>query len=266
MTTIGRLLKLIGPYRWWIALAILLSFGTIGTSVGLMAMSAYLISKAALSVAVVDLALAITGVRFFAISRAALRYAERYTSHTVTFRILTDLRVWFYESIEPLAPARLQQVRTGDLQARIVNDIETLENFYARVIVPPIVAVLVTALAAIILGFFDWRLAVALVFFLALTGVALPLLTRYLSREATTSAVGYRSTLQAAVTDDILGLPDLIAFGQADASRARIATLTDRLNAEQARLARLRGLSHGLSALFTGLGRADGACCWPFPW
>ena len=73
-----------------------------GSSVGLMAMSAYLISKAALVTEVADLSLAITGVRFFAIARAALRYAERYITHTATFRILTHLRVWFYEAIEPL--------------------------------------------------------------------------------------------------------------------------------------------------------------------
>lgn len=253
MSTLARLLKLIGPFRWWIMLAILLSFGAIGTSVGLMAMSAYLISKAALSFQVVDLALAITGVRFFAISRAALRYTERYVSHTITFRILTRLRVWFYEAIEPLAPARLESYRTGDLQVRIVNDIETLENFYARVIVPPIVAVLVTLLASLILGAFDLRLAGSLVVFLALTGVALPLLTRHLSHESAASAAAQRGIVQAAVTDDLLGLADLLAFGQADRSRGRIATLTGRLQQEQTRLARLRGLSHGITALFTGL-------------
>lgn len=218
-----------------------------------MAMSAYLISKAALAFQVTDLALAITGVRFFALSRAALRYTERYVGHTVTFRILTNLRVWFYEAIEPLAPARLQQERSGDLQARIVGDIGTLENFYARVIVPPITAVLVTVLASIILGAFDARLALALVSFLALTGVVLPLASRAIGRDTAAATVALRGELQAAVADNILGLPELVAFGQAAQSQARIARLTRALDQEQARLARLRGISHGLSALFTGL-------------
>ncbi|MCB0235787.1 MAG: thiol reductant ABC exporter subunit CydC, partial [Anaerolineae bacterium] len=97
---------------------------------------------------------------------------ERYVTHLATFRILTRLRVWFYRAIEPLAPARLQTVRSGDLLARIGADIETLENFYIRVIVPPLVAVLVTGLACAILGYFDVILAVALLVFLLLTGVA----------------------------------------------------------------------------------------------
>ena len=105
MSTFARLLKLLTPFKWWVAFAVLLSFLTIGSSVGLMAMSAYLISKAALVTDIADIALAITTVRVFAIARAAFRYLERYYTHTATFRILAHLRVWFYASIEPLAPA-----------------------------------------------------------------------------------------------------------------------------------------------------------------
>src|SRR5947209_20450129 len=98
MTTFGRLLKLMAPFKWWVALSVLLTFLTVGSSVGLMAISAYLISRAAIVTNVADIALAITTVRVFAISRALFRYAERYVTHRSTFRILTHLRVWFYES------------------------------------------------------------------------------------------------------------------------------------------------------------------------
>ena len=167
MNRTGRLLRLLAPFRWGIALAVLLSFATVGSSVGLMATSAYLISRAALATSPVELSLALAGVRLFALSRAALRYTERTVSHTITFRVLTRLRVWFYTAIEPLAPARLAAYRSGDLLARVVNDIETLENFYARVVVPPVAAALVAALTAAILGAFSWAVAaVFLLFFL----------------------------------------------------------------------------------------------------
>ena len=57
------------PFRWWIIAGVLLSFATTGASVGLIAVSAYLISKAALVTDTADLNVIITGVRFFAISR-----------------------------------------------------------------------------------------------------------------------------------------------------------------------------------------------------
>ncbi|NIQ12678.1 MAG: thiol reductant ABC exporter subunit CydC, partial [Gammaproteobacteria bacterium] len=81
-----------------------------------------------------ELSVVIVGVRFFGLSRAVFRYLERLVSHNVTFRLLAQIRVWFYESLEPLAPARLQMVRSGDLLSRIIADIETLSDFYVRVL------------------------------------------------------------------------------------------------------------------------------------
>lgn len=253
MNTSMRLLKLIAPFKWWVALGILLSFLTIGSSVGLMAMSAYLISKAALVQDVTDIALAITAVRVFAIGRAAFRYFERYFTHTATFRILTHLRAWFFASIEPLAPARLMQYRSGDLLARIVADIETLENFYVRAVVPPIAAALVTGFACAILGAFDKTLAVALLAFLVLTGAILPLVSRRISQGPATALITTRAELNAVLVDEIQGIADLLAFDQASQHQARVLALSHALNRTQECMARLRGLSNALAALFTSL-------------
>ncbi|MCU0503653.1 MAG: thiol reductant ABC exporter subunit CydC [Anaerolineae bacterium] len=248
-----RLLKLMLPFRWWILAGVLLSFATTGASVGLMAVSAYLISKAALVTDMADLNVLITGVRFFAISRAALRYAERYVTHLATFRILTRLRVWFYRAIEPLAPAGLMQYRSGDLLTRIVADIETLENFYLRVVIPPLAAMLVTILGCAILGRFDVWLAVALLAFIVLTGVILPLASRWLSRQPATELIATRAALNASLVDEVQGIADLLAYGQQDAYQARALSLSRQLNRVQERLAAIRGLGNGLAALFTSL-------------
>jgi ATP-binding cassette, subfamily C, bacterial CydC len=253
MTTIARLLKLMAPFRWWILAGVLLSFATTGASVGLMAVSAYLISKAALVTDTADLNVIITGVRFFAISRAALRYAERYVTHLATFRILTRLRVWFYRTIEPLAPARLMQYRSGDLLTRIVADIETLENFYLRAVIPPLAAVLVTLLGCAILSSFDVWLAVALMLFIVLTGVILPLASRWLSRQPAAELIATRAELNASLVDEVQGIADLLAYGQEDAYQARALSLSQQLNRVQERLAAIRGMGNGLAALFTSL-------------
>ena len=253
MSTVGRLIKLMAPFRWWVLLAVLLSFATVGASVGLMAVSAYLISRAALATEVSQLTLAVTGVRVFAISRAAFRYAERYATHTATFKILTLLRVWFYESIEPLAPARLLEHRSGDLLARIMADLETLENFYVRVIVPPLSAVLVVILGSLLLGSFHIWLGAVTAGFLLLTGFILPLVTQWLSRRPAAEAITLRAELNAVLLDEVLGLADLQSFGQAKKYQSRVNQLSDALNSHQEHLAVVRGLANGLAALFTGL-------------
>jgi thiol reductant ABC exporter CydC subunit len=249
----ARLLKLIAPFRWWVIIATLLSFATVGSSVGLMAMSSYLISKAALTTDPSELTLAITGVRFFALSRALFRYVERVVSHTATFRILTFLRTWFYTTIEPLAPARLQQVRSGALLSRIMADIETLEKFYIRVIVPPLAAAMVTLFASLLLGSFHPILGLSLLFFLLLTGLVLPLITRYLSRQSAAQLISTRSELNATLVDGVQGLADLLSYGQSVRYMTQIHILSQESNRAQERLAFFRGLSSGLATLFTSL-------------
>ena len=113
----------------------LLGFLTIGSSIGLLGVSAWIIATAALQPSIAVLQVAIVGVRFFGIARGVFRYLERLASHQVTFRVLAAIRVWFYAAIEPFAPARLSRYESGDLLARVVSDVGTLENFYVRAVV-----------------------------------------------------------------------------------------------------------------------------------
>jgi ATP-binding cassette subfamily C protein CydC len=250
---LARLVGLLASHRRWMAAGVLCSFLAIGANVGLVAMSAYLVSRAALVPNVAELALAITAVRVLAIGRAAFRYLERYATHAATLRILADVRAWFFAAIEPLAPARLTTHRSGDLLARIVSDVEELENFYVRVAVPPIAAALVTGLACALLGLLDPMLGLVLLAFLLLTGVALPLLGRQLSREASTSVVERRGELNALVVDQIHGLADLAALDQADAHRAVVMAVGEEVDRLGERLATVRGLSIALASLLTAL-------------
>ena len=253
MTTFRRLFGLLAGHRRWIAVGALLGFLAVGSNVALMAMSAYLISKAAIVSNVAEIALAITAVRVLAIGRAAFRYLERYVTHRATFAILADLRVWFFASIEPLAPARLATRRSGDLLARIVADIGTLEDFYVRIIVPPVVAVLVTGFASVLLGVFDPLLGLALVAFLVLTGIVLPVASRRLSRRPAIALVASRAELSATLVDEIGGIADLVAMDRAADHRERVLALgraTDRAIAE---LAVVRGAAAALAATFASL-------------
>jgi len=248
-----RLLALISTRAGLIGAGAVLGSLAVGSNVALMAVSAYLVTRAALATNVAEIALAVTAVRVLAIGRAAFRYLERYVTHVATLRILTDLRVWFYASIEPLAPARLTDRRRGDLLARVVADVETLEDLYVRIVVPPIVAALVSAFACLLLGLFDPRLGIILLAFLVLTGIVLPLITRQLSRDAADTIVGQRAELHAAIVDEIEGIAELAAFDQAATHRTSLLTLGDGVDRLGERLAVVRGLGIGLAALLTGL-------------
>ena len=110
------------------ALAVLCGSLTIGSSIGLMAVSAFIIATAARHPSMADLAVAVVAVRAFGISRGVFRYLERLVSHRVNFQLLVRLRVWFYQAIEPRVPARWANARSGDWLSRFAGDIETLQN------------------------------------------------------------------------------------------------------------------------------------------
>lgn len=249
-----QLLKLAAPLKKWIALSTLLGFATIGSSIGLMTTSAYIISAAALQPSIALLQVPIVGVRFFGISRGVFRYLERLVSHEVTFRLLARLRVWFYQALEPLAPARLLRYHSGDLLSRIVGDIETLENFYVRVLAPPLAAALVALAACIYLGSFHPSLALVLLVFLLLAGLVVPLIARMLGRKPGQELNERRAALSSALVDGVQGLPDLLAFGQEERQMQHVETAHQELSRAQTHMAWVNGFQTALFQLCMNLG------------
>jgi thiol reductant ABC exporter CydC subunit len=194
-----------------------------------MGVSAYLISAAALQPSIAELSVAIVGVRFFGLARGILRYLERLSSHTLTFRLIAELRTWTFAALEPLAPARLSWVRSGDLLTRLVSDVTTLEDFYVRALAPPLVALVITAMVTTFLTFFHWQLGLAAVVMLALAGIALPLIAGAGSRRFAATLVRSRASLNSRLVDVIQGLADLTAYGQAKAFIRRVENAADQL-------------------------------------
>lgn len=253
LATFRRLLQLAAPYKGWMALSVLLGALTIGSSIGLMSTSAWIIATAALRPSVADLAVAIVGVRFFGIARGVFRYLERLVSHYVNFSLLARLRVWFYTALEPLAPARLQTLRAGELLSRSVGDIETLQNFFIRVIAPPLVAVIIAGLAAIFYAAFDPSIAVAVLAFMLLAGAALPPTIQALSRSSGRQLLQIRSELNATLVDGIQGSADLIAFGRRADQAARVNALSRDYARAQSRMASINGVQSALGVLLANL-------------
>jgi thiol reductant ABC exporter CydC subunit len=242
-----RLFNLLIPFWGRIVLSIGLGFATIASGIGLMATAAYIISTAALHPSIAELQVAIVGVRFFGISRGLFRYLERLVSHDVTFRLLARWRVWFYQALEPLAPARLQHYHSGDLLSRVIRDIGSLENFYVRTINPPLVALLVSAAVLLFLAGFGAPLAWGLLVFLLLAGISLPLLIIVLSRRLGPGIINARAQFSAILIDSIQGMPDLATCGQT-------TTTLDRVNSAGTRLAKLQNRMSGMASLQSALG------------
>jgi ATP-binding cassette, subfamily C, bacterial CydCD len=248
-----RLLAFLDGSWRWVALSILLGSLTIGSGIALMGTSAWLISTAALHPSIAALELAVVGVRFFGIARAAFRYLERLVSHNVTFRLLGRLRAWFYESLEPLAPARLMEYRAGDLLARVIGDVNTLEAFYVRALAPPATAFLVGIAASVFLARSAVMLVAGLMASFLLLGLVLPIILQALSTRIGRDLVTQRAHLNASLVDSIQGLPDILAFGQGGARLAQIRTDGRRNGQAQRQMSRIGGLNGAAFTFFANL-------------
>lgn len=242
-----RLLSYLTTVRWFVVLAILLGFLTIASNIGLLAFSGYLIAAAAIVPFMALLTIPIYIVRFTGVSRAVARYGERLVSHSLTFRLLAQIRTWFYGRIEPLAPAQIQAYRSGDLLSHLVGDIEELQNIYLRIVAPIVVAILTTLLTCYVFTIFHTLLAWVALAFLITAGLGIPALSHLLARGLGREQLAELATLKAQCVDNIQGLPELLVFGQVEEQQRRLHTLNRSLGRIQRRMALITGLHQMLN-------------------
>jgi thiol reductant ABC exporter CydC subunit len=248
-----RTLLLARPSARRLAFAMLLGAGSVGAGVALLATSGWLISRAAMRPSIVALGAAIVGVRFFSLARAVLRYCERLVGHDAALRGLADLRVQVYDRLEVLAPGGLSAFRRGDLLARLVADVDALQDLLLRVIAPFGVAVVV---GLVTVGVVAWILPAAglvLGASLLLAGSVVPWLTLRLARRSEIRQAPARGELYSSVVDLLEGAPDLVAYGATGAQLARIADADTELTGIATAGSHTAGVGSALIALLTGL-------------
>ncbi len=252
-----RLLGWVKPFTGRMALSVLLGALTIGSSIGLMAVSAWLISRAAQQPSIAELGVAVVAVRAFGISRGVLRYLERLVSHDTTFHLLTSLRVRFYAAVEPLAPARLTRFHSGDLLTRFVDDVDALQNVYLRGLAPPLVALVTAALLTFILSGFDGTVGLAAGALLLGAGALTAALGAWTGRGPGSTVAHERAEFGAALVETLDGLADFTAFGAAQSRLAALEAQAATLAASERRFNRLDGVQAALAvALSSGLALA----------
>ncbi|MFJ2706116.1 thiol reductant ABC exporter subunit CydD [Streptomyces sp. NPDC087428] len=250
---LARVREAAGAQRGRLALALLLGSLALGSAVGLMAVSGWLISRASEQPPVLYLMVAVTATRAFGIGRAVFRYAERLVSHDAVLRMLAELRVAVYRGLERIAPAGLRRTRRGDLLSRLVADVDALQDYWLRWLLPAGTAVVVGAAAA---GFTGWLLPEAgavLAAGLLLAGVGVPLVSGACARHAERRLAPARADLATRITDLLGGTAELTVAGALPGRSARTREADGVLTRIASRAATATALGGGLTALIGGL-------------
>jgi ATP-binding cassette, subfamily C, bacterial CydC len=250
--TLGRLLALADAPRPRAALAAALGALTVILGAGLMATAGYLVSRASERPAILSLTVAIVGVRFFGLSRPLTRYLERLASHDLALRVLGRVRVQVYREIEPLAPAQLEGYRQGDLLARMVADVDAMQNLHLRAVGPPLVALLAGAVVVGVAAAFLPAAGLVLAVGLLVGGVVVPALAGWLGRRGGRRQAAARGELSAELVEVLRAAPELVAYGGAGEAQARLRAADGALVRLSRRDALVGGLADGAGLAVVG--------------
>ncbi|GAA1697734.1 hypothetical protein GCM10009792_17180 [Microcella alkalica] len=236
------------------ALAPALALGALaaGSSVALLATSAWLIARAAEQPPILFLGFAIVGVRAFAIGRAVLRYLERVAGHDAALRALAGLRVSVFRRLVPVAPDGLRATRSGDVLTTVVQDVDALQDLPLRVVQPLVSAAIVAGLAVVGVAWVSPQAALVLAIGLAVTAAAATAVLAALSRDAERRISPLRADLADAVLEYVSRWETLRAFGADGERREALLALDARLRRAQSRQSAAAGAVAALVTLGGG--------------
>ncbi len=211
-------IKQLSAHKSELAIGIVLSITLAISSIALLSLSGWFISAAAfagLSIATAsafNYFLPASMVRFLALIRIASRYADRVINHDYTFKILTQLRVWFYKKLIPLSPARLLSYRSGDLLSRLVHDIDTLDHLYLNIASPFLISCLMIIASAIFIAYFAKSVALINVSIILIAIIFICSITLKKAMYIGKKIQHAQTALRIQIIDSLQGFVDLLLF------------------------------------------------------
>lgn len=250
-------LKLYKKHWFGLSLGMLLAFLTLFASIGLLTLSGWFLSAAAvagLTIARETFNYMLPGafVRGFAMGRTAGRWGERVVSHNATFKLLTDLRIFFFSKLAPLIPGRVSNLRDADLLNRLVADIDAMDHVYLRLVSPMVVGTLgILGLTALIC-WFDMELGLTLGAILIALLLIWPVLFYKLGKTNGAELTQNKADLRIATLDWLQGYSELTLFGAEERYRNAILNVQERLLKNQYFNAHFAGLAQALLMLANG--------------
>jgi thiol reductant ABC exporter CydC subunit len=222
------------------------------SSIGLLATSAWLISRSAQHPPVLYLMVPVAAVQAFGIGRSFFRYAERLAGHDAALRILARMRMSAYDRLERLAPAGTATFRSGDLISRLVSDIDATTDRWLRVRLPYAVALATGAVTVAVMAALQPASGLVLALSLAAAALAAPLVAGVIGYQAERRLSPLRGELAAATSDLLNGAGELSVFSSSAGALRDVTAAGAAVTRVQARSAYARGLGAAVSTLAAG--------------
>ncbi len=232
-------------------------------AIGLLATSGWLLTRASQRPPVFDLAIAVGAVQAFALGRGIARYLQRLAVHGLSLTTLSRLRLWLFDTVEPLVPDALAPARSGAERAAnraggsplsgFVTGTEEVAEALAKGVTAAIdlgASILLGAALALLLA----PSAGAALLAGAAGAIALAMLVARLGRSAAARLSALRADLADQVVETMRSAPELLAFGRADLVDERLEQLRRRGRSAARRQSLVTGILRTLTTWAAGAG------------
>nr|WP_298059577.1 thiol reductant ABC exporter subunit CydC [uncultured Halomonas sp.] len=193
------------------------------------------------------------GIRFFALARTIARYVERLYNHNTVLTLLADLRYRVFGYLTRLDDTRLHGKRASDWLSRLTADIDTLDNFYLRLLVPPVVALLGVVAVSLFVAIWLPGVAVLMAVTLGLLWLVATLLAAAWGFSQSYQQVVDQQSLRRLVVDQVQASAELMSYQTTHWHRTMIASQEQQAFSNQRRLGRKAVLINCLVSVIGGL-------------
>lgn len=228
------------------ARAVLMGAISLGSSIALAAVSAWLIARASQMPPVMLLSVATVGVRAFGISRGLFRYLERLATHSVALKGMASLRTHIYARLATGNPQTAATLRRGDLLARVSADVDAVGDVIVRGIIPGLVAAVLSMASVIFVGVFHIPAAISLAVCLLLAGVVAPWFAQKAAKETERNSSQARTDMSVLSHELVSNSAELSVAGALHKSFEHLADIEKDIYSATDKAARYDGFAQGL--------------------
>ncbi len=230
-------LKLFTPYKTWLILGVLLALLTTFASISLLTLSGWFITSSAIAGLMAPDGVAVAfnfmqpaaEIRALAIIRTAGRYTERVVTHEATFRVLAEIRCWFFAKLIPIASGRLGMQRSAELLNGITREIDILDALYLRLCSPLIVGLVGGGAVIIFLAYYSIQISIFVFIMLLITGILVPWMFNRLGQDCAKKIVEQSANFKIGQVEILQGVAELNSFNAYTRYKKKLIVVSEQI-------------------------------------
>lgn len=190
-------------------------------------------------------------IRALAMIRTVGRYAERVVTHEATFKVLAEIRCWFFAKLIPLAPGRLAMQRSADLLSGITQDIDALDALYLRLCSPLLIVMIGGGAVVAFICSYSIQIGIFVFVMLLVTAGLIPWVFSRLGRQGAKKIVEQTAKFKMDQIEILQGFADLSAFNTYTRYKNQLSTVSEQMMATQAENNRLSAFSSAMTVFLS---------------